>query len=666
MGKHVAKKKLININTEALKKQTSRAAAGSAEAVAGSASKLSRFIMSRSEGITSLFRERLTYDKKLPDSADIYILAACLIISLIVSFIPSRSVVFTIMSLVIVLVCGRDLLPKLRRSICSLSFYNQETIVLLIVIGCFCSSRAAAGAFALCCFQAMRYTGSLAHDRCTTLIETELPKTVLTGDLNDLDEKPLEEIAENDIIYIDKDAIIPVDGIVERGTSSVDHDNISYIGLSEDVGPGSYVYAGDRNTASPLAIRVLRPAGDSVMDKLCEKDSKHDGPESAAEKRIDRIASAYPAVVLAGLFIIIAALFAGGKCAKFITVGLAVLIVACNSLDFSKMLYSYVYAAFRRMGIVASDKAVLEKLPDTDTFVFRKSGIITDGSYRLNDVRANGCTKEDVLRFAAAAEKYSKHPIAIFLKNTVSINSEYTVKPIEELPGNGISSFVNGRLVSVGNSAYMEAHNVAFTNAERPGIVVHVAVDNYYAGCFVLNENTADGAYDCMEDIKSCGAGQVVVITGSSVSSSKQATKDLGVDMLKCEQTVEDKKATLAYLSSTVRAGSYMAYVCKSPDDDNISENADISYLLGTEDIYNGLSRAKLFCFENDISAVGKSFRKVQKIRKIQTFGTAVPAAADIAALALVVLGIVDLNIAALIHFGAAMFSYISIRGTDR
>ena len=126
--------------------------------------------------------------------------------------------------------------------------------------------------------------------------------------------------------------------------------------------------------------------------------------------------------------------------------------------------------------------------------MFDKTGTLTRGTFEVTAVHPEGSfTPEQVLEYAALAEQYSTHPIAVSLRNACKSEMDSgRVSDVEEIAGHGILAKVDGRTVGVGNSRLMERQNVNWLPCELPGTIVHVTADGFYAGHIVISDRSEE------------------------------------------------------------------------------------------------------------------------------------------------------------------------------
>ena len=296
-----------------------------------------------------------------------------------------------------------------------------------------------------------------------------------------VDDITADQVAIGDRLLVRPGEMIPCDGEVTEGTSSLDTSRVTGEPLPERVGPGARVRSGVVNTASPLVIRATARASESLYARIVELVRTAQGEKSPIQRMADRWAIWFTPVTLAACAV---AWFVSGDATRV----LAVLVVAtpCPLLLATPVaVIGGINRAARRQVIVRNG-AALELLAQVDTVVFDKTGTLTHGRPGVSEVMpVDGADPNDVLRAAAAVEMGSGHLLARSVV-TEALDRGLEVRPaerIEEHAGRGVTGFVDGRRVTVGNRALVAALHPAAApaiervDASRDGLRAYVAVD---------------------------------------------------------------------------------------------------------------------------------------------------------------------------------------------
>ena len=306
-----------------------------------------------------------------------------------------------------------------------------------------------------------------------------------TGD--GTEEIAAELVVAGDLLLVRPGEMIPCDGVISEGTSSLDTSRLTGEPLPERVAPGSQVRSGVVNTASPLVVRVTAPARDSLYARIVELVRTAQAEKSPIQRMADRWAVWFTPVTFAACVI---AWWLSGDAQRV----LAVLVVAtpCPLLLATPVaIIGGINRAARRQVIVRNGTA-LELLARVNTVVFDKTGTLTQGRPSVQSVESfEGITERELLRLSAAVEVGSGHLLARSVVDAAIARglSIPSATAVVEHAGRGVTGVVEGRRVSLGNrSLVVELHPNAtrvlerYAPADGEGLRAYVAIETIDTG----------------------------------------------------------------------------------------------------------------------------------------------------------------------------------------
>ena len=232
-----------------------------------------------------------------------------------------------------------------------------------------------------------------------------------------------------------------------------------------------------------------------------------------------------------------------------------------------------------RKGVYVANNKVLERINHSETFVFEKSGVITEGEYEVKKVYPLEISERELLNTAAKAEFGSDHPLARALLRTVNVSElkKYTVDRFTEYPGKGVSAYVNGKKVYAGRYSFVSGFCEAHTYADTAGTNIHLCIDGKYSGFISFSDRIKEGAFDALENLRSGRSAKLVMLTGDSAVSSRKMAASLNFDMLKAEITSEDKKNSLEYLEKNKNKGTWVTFIGNNRTEKEIYNSAEVA-----------------------------------------------------------------------------------------
>ena len=220
---------------------------------------------------------------------------------------------------------------------------------------------------------------------------------------------------------------------------------------------------------------------------------------------------------------------------------------------------------------------------------------------------------------AAAAESHSQHPIAVALNRAAGWTEAVgaSVLEVEELPGRGVSAFIEGRHVYVGNASLLEEHGIWYKVPSRAGAAIHVAVENVYWGHIMVSDKPRENAFDALEELRMQGIGNMVMLTGDVRSASRKLASSLNFDMVKPELSPEEKGSAVRYLRSVHGERAKIACVGDGFHDARMFEEADVSVTMNPGE---GEDADVRICSE-DILGIPAAYRYARESERILQIG---------------------------------------------
>ena len=261
-------------------------------------------------------------------------------------------------------------------------------------------------------------------------------------------------------------------------------------------------------------------------------------------------------------------------------------------------------------GIVFAKETVISVLAGVKSFVFSKTGTVTEGQYTISDIVPEKMKEEDLLRIAAMAEINSVHPIAVALKRAAGLRDTVRtdVIEVEEIPGKGVSAFLGGKQVYVGNANFLEEHGIWYRVPNKTGSAIHVAIDGTYCGYIMITDKIRENAFDALEQLREQGVTSICMLTGDVRSVSRPIASSLNFDMVKPELSPEGKSASISYLRAASGDKLKIAFVGDGVHDRQAFAASDV-----------GIAHDARSAFQDgaDISVFGTDLRKIPQVHRI-------------------------------------------------
>ena len=448
-----------------------------------------------------------------------------------------------------------------------------------------------------------------------------------------------EQVIVGDVVDVRPGERIPLDGTIVEGDSFVDTSSLTGEAVPRSVGIGEAVKAGYVNDTGRILVEVTAPFGQSsaarILD-LVENAATHKAP---TEKFITKVAAYYtPFVVISAALIAFVPplLIPGALLSDWLYRALVLLVISCPCALVISIPLGYFggVGSASRHKILVKGANSLDALLKVDTVVFDKTGTLTKGVFEVVKVdAAHEFSAEQVLRYAAAAERYSPHPIARAIRkasdadwqSSASETSEVgevsepsRAGEVREVKGRGVSAIVDGRKVLAGNEGFLKDEGIAIeAGMTRAGTLVHVAVDGTYAGQILVADVLKDEAASIVGQLKSLGVRRVIMLTGDRESTAAEIAAAVGVDEYFAGLLPEDKVARLEALKASAPAGKKVVFVGDGMNDAPVLMRADLGIAMGGLGSDAAIEASDIVIMDDEIGRIPLAMRIAVFTRRI-------------------------------------------------
>ena len=400
-----------------------------------------------------------------------------------------------------------------------------------------------------------------------------------------------QTVAVGDIILVKPGEKIPLDGEIIDGNSQIDTSALTGESVPRTVKVGETVLAGTINQTGVLTVKVTKVFGESSISRILELVENARSKKAETEKFITKFASYYtPFVVFASLAVaLIPPLFISGatNADRFLWVyrALVLLVISCPCglvISIPLGYFGGIGGAAKR-GILVKGSTFLDTLTAVKTVVLDKTGTLTKGVFKVAQiVPQNGFSQTELMEIAAKVESQSNHPVAKSILEAYGGKIDSSdVKDYEEIAGHGIRAKVNNQIVLAGNDRLLHRENIAHDVCNAEGTIVHLAVDNRYAGYILIADELKEDAVQAIRDLKKLGVERIVMLTGDNQAVADSVAKKLGLDSYLAELLPEGKVEAIEKLISQSKKGDKIVFVGDGINDAPVLARADVGIAMG-------------------------------------------------------------------------------------
>lgn len=417
-----------------------------------------------------------------------------------------------------------------------------------------------------------------------------VPKTALLEEKGQTREVPAESVAVGAIILVRPGDRISADGIIVSGESAINESPVTGESLPVRKSVDAKVFAGTVNGDAALRIRVTATAADNTIARVVKLVEEAQESKAPTERFIERFSRYYTpgVVVVAALVAVVPPLFFDGAWNGWTYKGLAILLIGCPCalvISTPAAIAASLSAGARR-GLLLKGGAVLENLGKITAVAFDKTGTLTEGTPKVTDIIGFNHSEADVLKFAAALETGSSHPLAaaILAKALADKIVVLQTKDAKALGGKGITATVDGKAAFFGSpqsaaervalSADQSAR-IAALNDEGKTVSVLI-VGKVLSGAIAMRDEPRADAMSGLAALKDMGI-KIVMLTGDSERTAFAVGKQLGIDVC-AELLPEDKQRIVGELQ---RQGFKVAKIGDGINDAPALAAADVGIAMG-------------------------------------------------------------------------------------
>lgn len=491
-----------------------------------------------------------------------------------------------------------------------------------------------------------------------------------------------DDIEIGDILVIKPGEKIPTDGVVTEGSGLVNTSALTGESVPRLVNEGSQVISGCINGDSLLKIRAEKEYDDCTVSQILELVEEASSKKSVTENFITRFAHYYtPAVVIAAVILaFIPPLISGDFAAEFgdwVLRACTFLVISCPCalvISVPLAFFGGIGAASRN-GVLVKGSNYLELMANIDTLVSDKTGTLTEGRFKVSMVEAaKGYDTHDVIRYAAAAETGSTHPIAAAICEACDKPMPQSkIKDVLVTPGKGVTATAGKDRISVGNRSFFEAEGIDIPEAaaDVAGTDCFVARNGKYIGTIVVADAPKEGAKEAIDGMKQAGVKNIVMLTGDSEDVAAAVASELGITEHRSGLLPQDKVKAVSGIIERLRetAGGgenadrkrgRVAFAGDGINDAPVLSVSDVGIAMGSLGSDAAIEAADVVIMDDDLRRVPAVIRVARKTLGISKQNIVFALFVKFLCLALGAAGIANMWVAVFADVGVAVICILN------
>ena len=428
------------------------------------------------------------------------------------------------------------------------------------------------------------------------------------------------EVEIGNIIMVKPGEIVPLDGVVINGKSSLNTVALTGESMPREIQEGSEILSGCVNLSGVLKVQVKKMFGESTASKIINLVEQAGERKSKSENFIRKFAHVYtPIVVFAAIALAVIPSIITGDVALWVYRALTFLVVSCPCalvISVPLTFFGGIGGASRH-GILIKGSNYMDTLAKIGTIVFDKTGTLTKGVFAVDAVHPEKYDEKELLHIAAVVEQYSTHPIAVALRAASSVEADSKIEKVEEIAGHGIKALLEGKTVCVGNEKLMNSLGITLNACEEckhhVGTVIHVAIDGIYAGHIVISDQIKADSKEAIAALKKLGVEKTVMLTGDQQAVADHVATELLLDEYYAQLLPADKVNKVEQMLSAKSHDKHLAFVGDGINDAPVLARADVGIAMGALGSDAAIEAADVVLMDDKPSKIAQAIRIARK-----------------------------------------------------
>lgn len=464
---------------------------------------------------------------------------------------------------------------------------------------------------------------------------------------------PIEEIYKDDILRVLPGEIIPVDGKIIFGNSSVDQSIMTGESLPIDKTIGDEVFCGTVNCDGSIDIIATKIGEDSSLQKLIRMVKEAEENKAPMQRIVDKWAGW---LVPAALIIAVAAYFITSDIIRAVTV-LVVFCPCALALATPTSIMAAVGQAAKHGVLIKSGEA-LEKMGKVNCIAFDKTGTLTFGKLKISDIiTTSSATENELLKLACSSEKRSEHPLGkAIVEHGKKQNVEFLeMEDFKMIPGKGIAAKIENNEIYCGNSRFLQEQGIILDeniesileNLRKQGKVsILVGKNRECIGIIALSDTIRPTAKEIVVKLKNMGS-RVVLLTGDHKQTADYFAEEVEIENVYSELLPAEK---VIYIKKLEEDGNKVCMIGDGVNDAPALKTADVGVSMAS-------MGTDIAVEASDIALMGDNIEKIPYLKKLSTatiktikFNITASMVINIVAIILSVMGLLNPITGALVH----------------
>ena len=544
---------------------------------------------------------------------------------------------------------------------------NENLLITISCIGAYLVGKSSEGLMVIILYEIGKILEEKAINKTRKSISDLMDIKPEYANLKKGDEIEIVEPSEvkvGDIVVAKQGEKIPLDGVVVKGTASLNTASLTGESKPQDVDENDIVLSGSIVLEGLLEIKVTEKYENSTVSKILELVENATDKKAKTETFVNKAAKIYTPIVigiaiLVGIFLpLISNVTYGGENGSIYR-ALIFLVISCPCAIAISVPLCYFSGIGKssKEGILIKGSDYLDELKDVKEIVFDKTGTLTKGQFGISkiEVYSDKYMENDVLKYVVWGESYSNHPIAkSIVRNEKNVETK-KVENYEEITGKGIKYNIDGKTVLAGNSSLVGKEDEVAESTK-----IYLKIDDELVGAILLKDEAKHGTKEAIQALNSRGI-VTKMFTGDNKKAAKQIAEELGISEFEAEMLPGQKYSELEKeLEKYKCTNGKVAFVGDGINDSPVLARADVGISMGGVGSGSAIEASDIVVMTDSIDRIDCAIDISKKTSKIIKQNLIFSIGVKIIVLVLSVFGVANMWEAVFADVGATLITVLN------
>ena len=544
---------------------------------------------------------------------------------------------------------------------------NENLLITISCIGAYLVGKSSEGLMVIILYEIGKILEEKAINKTRKSISDLMDIKPEYANLKKGDEIEIVEPSEvkvGDIVVAKQGEKIPLDGVVVKGTASLNTASLTGESKPQDVDENDIVLSGSIVLEGLLEIKVTEKYENSTVSKILELVENATDKKAKTETFVNKAAKIYTPIVigiaiLVGIFLpLISNVTYGGENGSIYR-ALIFLVISCPCAIAISVPLCYFSGIGKssKEGILIKGSDYLDELKDVKEIVFDKTGTLTKGQFGISkiEVYSDKYVENDVLKYVVWGESYSNHPIAkSIVRNAKNVETK-KVENYEEITGKGIKYNIDVKTVLAGNSSLVGKEDEVAESTK-----IYLKIDDELVGSILLKDEAKHGTKEAIQALNSRGI-VTKMFTGDNKKAAKQIAEELGISEFEAEMLPDQKYSELEKeLEKYKGTNGKVAFVGDGINDSPVLARADVGISMGGVGSGSAIEASDIVVMTDSIDRIDCAIDISKKTSKIIKQNLIFSIGVKIVVLVLSVFGVANMWEAVFADVGATLITVLN------